>query len=44
MNKIKKKLIQKGWSVIKCKNYKDAENISKVFLNELKKNKKLKSI
>tara|TARA_Y100000590_G_scaffold14377_1_gene17289 strand:- start:5152 stop:5865 length:714 start_codon:yes stop_codon:yes gene_type:complete len=44
MNKIKKKLIQKGWSVIKCKNYKDAENISKVFLNELKKNKKLKSL
>ena len=44
MQKLRKDLIKKGWSIIKCKNLNDIELISKNFINELKRNITLASI
>ena len=44
MNKIKKNLVDKGWSIIKANKLSQIQNISKDFLNEFKKSYELKSI
>ena len=44
MQQLRRDLIKKGWSIIKCKNLTDIELISKNFINELKKNITLASI
>ena len=44
MKKLRKDLIKKGWSIIKCKNLNDIELMSKNFINELKRNITLASI
>ena len=44
MQQLRRDLIKKGWSIIKCKNLTDIELISKNFINELKKNITLTSI
>ena len=44
MQQLRRDLIKKGWSTIKCKNLTDIKLISKNFINELKKNITLASI